>query len=115
MCYTLTGSQDPSEISGTFLDQGVLRSLRLSGLGGHACFGVQKVRAWRFRFGGMDFPDPRKDLESRSPYLGPCSTKGTFSEPPLRDLLFGSSRGSGFRGLGVQKFGSFGLSACRLN
>ena len=44
------------------------------------------------------FPDPREDLESRSPNLGLYTTKGT--EPPLRDLLFGSSRGSGlgFRG-----------------
>ena len=84
MYYTLTGSQDPSEISGTFLDQEVLRSLRLSGLGGHACFGVQKVRAWRFRFGGMDFPDPRKDVESRSPNLGPCSAEGTFFGTPIK-------------------------------
>ena len=40
-------------------------------------------------------PDPREDLESRSPNLGPYSTKNTLWEPPLRDLLFGSSRGSG--------------------
>ena len=43
-------------------------------------------------------PDPREDLESRSPNLGPYTTKGALQEPPLRDLLFGSSRGS--RGLG---------------
>ena len=41
------------------------------------------------------YPDPREDLESRSPNLGPYTTKGTLSEPPLRDLLFGSSRGLG--------------------
>ena len=41
------------------------------------------------------FPDPREDLESRSPNLGPYTTKGTLQEPPLRDLLFGSSRGFG--------------------
>ena len=40
-------------------------------------------------------PDPREDLESRSPNLGPYTTKGTLYAPPLRDLLFGSSRGSG--------------------
>ena len=40
-------------------------------------------------------PDPREDLESRSPNLGPYTAKGTLLEPPLRDLLFGSSRGSG--------------------
>ena len=40
-------------------------------------------------------PDPREDLESRSPNLGPYTAKGTLQEPPLRDLLFGSSRGSG--------------------
>ena len=45
----------------------------------------------------MKFPDSREDLESRSPNLGPHTTKGTLSEPLLRDLLFGSSRGSGFR------------------
>ena len=45
-----------------------------------------------------DFPDPlREDLQSRSPNLGPHTTKGTLYEPPLRDLLFGSSRGSGLR------------------
>ena len=38
-------------------------------------------------------PDPREDLESRSPSLGPYTTKGALSEPPLRDLLLGSSRG----------------------
>ena len=42
------------------------------------------------------YPDPREDLESRSPNLGPYTTKGTLKEPPLRDLLFGSSRGSGY-------------------
>ena len=36
---------------------------------------------------------PREDLESRSPNLGPYTTKGTLEELPLRDLLFGSSRG----------------------
>ena len=36
-------------------------------------------------------PDPREDLESRSPNLGPYTTKDTLQEPPLRDLLFGSS------------------------
>ena len=40
-------------------------------------------------------PDAREDLKSRSPNLGPYTTKGTLKEPPLRDLLFGSSRGSG--------------------
>ena len=52
-------------------------------------------------------PDPREDLESRSPNLGPYTTKGTLQEPPLRDLLFGSSRGSGdlgFSGYRVQGF-----------
>ena len=44
---------------------------------------------------GISNPDPREDLESRSPNLGPYTTKGTLQEPPLRDLLFGSSRGSG--------------------
>ena len=44
---------------------------------------------------GISFPDPREDLESRSPNLGPYTTKGTLEEPPLRDLLFGSSRGCG--------------------
>ena len=44
-------------------------------------------------------PDPREDLESRSPNLGRYTTKGTLKEPPLRDLLFGSSRGSGNFGL----------------
>ena len=39
------------------------------------------------------YPDPREDLESRSPNLGPYTTMGTLEEPPLRDLLFGSSRG----------------------
>ena len=43
----------------------------------------------------MTHPDRREDLESRSPNLGPYTTKGTLQEPPLRDLLFGSSRGSG--------------------
>ena len=38
-------------------------------------------------------PDPREDLESRSPNLGPYTTKGTVWEPPLRDLLFGSFPG----------------------
>ena len=40
----------------------------------------------------VPYPDPREDLESRSPNLGPYTTKGTLEEPPLRDLLFGSSR-----------------------
>ena len=39
---------------------------------------------------GVTYPDPREDLESRSPNLGPCTTKGTLlKEPALRDLLFG--------------------------
>ena len=42
------------------------------------------------------FPNPREDLKSRSPNLGPYTTKGTLREPPLRDLLSRSSRGSGF-------------------
>ena len=40
-------------------------------------------------------PDPREDLESRTPILGPFTTKGYFIGTPLRDLLSGSSRGSG--------------------
>ena len=40
-------------------------------------------------------PDPREDLESRSPNLGPYTTTGTLQEPPFRDLLFRSSRGFG--------------------
>ena len=28
------------------------------------------------------YPDPREDLESRSPNLGPYTTKGTLEEPP---------------------------------
>ena len=39
--------------------------------------------------------DPRKNLEIRSPNLGPYTTKGTLWETPFRDVLFGSSRGSG--------------------
>ena len=57
-----------------------------------------------FRF--WCFPDPREDLKSRSPNLGPYTTKGTLKEPPLRDLLFGSSRGSG---LGIRRFCVRGL------
>ena len=34
----------------------------------------------------------QEDLERSSPNLGPYTTKGTLKEPPLRDLLFGSSR-----------------------
>ena len=32
------------------------------------------------------FPDPREDLESGSPNLGPYTTKGAVHEPPLGDL-----------------------------
>ena len=39
--------------------------------------------------------DPREDLKSRSPEFGTLATKGHFIGTPLRDLLFGSSRGSG--------------------
>ena len=35
-------------------------------------------------------PDPREDLESRSPNLGPYTTKGKLIVTPLKDLLFGS-------------------------
>ena len=42
-------------------------------------------------------PDPREDLKSRSPNLGTLATKGHFIGTPLRDLLFGCSRGSGMR------------------
>ena len=46
-------------------------------------------------------PDPREDPKSRSPKLGPYTTKGYFIGTPFWDLLFGSSRGSGCRlGLG---------------
>ena len=50
-----------------------------------------------------NYPDPREDLESRSPNLGPYTTEGTLQEPPLRDLLFGSSRvlGKGYWSLWV--------------
>ena len=43
------------------------------------------------------YSDFREHLESRSPNLGPYTTKGYFigTPPPLRDLLVGSSRGSG--------------------
>ena len=44
---------------------------------------------------GIHYPDPREDLESSSPNLRPYTTKGTLKEPPIRDLIFGSSRGSG--------------------
>ena len=50
--------------------------------------------SWGFRVWGL------LDLESRSPNLGPDTTKGTLEEPPLRDLLFRSSRGSGIRSFG---------------
>ena len=33
-------------------------------------------------------------LRHGNPNLGPDTTKGSFLEPPLRDLLFGSSLGS---------------------
>ena len=42
-------------------------------------------------------PDRRKDLESRTPNLGRYTTKGSLSESPLRDLLFGSLRGSAIK------------------
>ena len=62
------------------------------------------------------YPDPRKDLESRSPNLGPCTTKGTLEEPPLRDLLFGSSRGSGYRGVAsVSKLKRLVIALQRMN
>ena len=54
------------------------------------------------------YPDPREDLESRSPNLGPYTTKGTLKEHPLRDLLFGSSRGSGYRAL-IIRIGFWGI------
>ena len=37
----------------------------------------------------------REDLESRPPNSGPYATEGYSIGTPLRDLLFGSSRGSG--------------------
>ena len=45
------------------------------------------------------YPDPREDLESSSPNLGPYTTKGTLQEPPSRDLLFFDPCG----GLGGEK------------
>ena len=33
-------------------------------------------------------PDPREDLESRSPNLGPYTTKGTLQEPPIKGSTF---------------------------
>ena len=58
-------------------------------------------------------PDPREDLESSSPNLGlgfrvwridpliwgPILLRVLYRNPALRDLLFGSSRGSGYRSL----------------
>ena len=51
------------------------------------------LMVWLMILGGLAVWEA--DLESRSPNLGPYITKGTVSEPPLRDLLFGSSRGFG--------------------
>ena len=39
--------------------------------------------------------DPREDLASRAPNSGPILLRALYRKPPLRDLLFGSSRGSG--------------------
>ena len=56
-------------------------------------------------------PDPRKDLKSRSPKLGPYATEGYLEGTPLRDLLFGDSRGSG---IGFQIKGSTFQAAGRI-
>ena len=34
------------------------------------------------QFGAQVDPDPREDLESRSPNLGPYTTKGLYRNPP---------------------------------
>ena len=87
--------------SGTFRnpDASYWKSFRHlnSALGLH-CFRFYWLPGSGFRI-FTKHPDPREDLESRSPDLGPCTTKGTLQEPPLRDLLFGSSQGSGQRKL----------------
>ena len=44
------------------------------------------------------YPDTRKDLKSRFPQFGTLATIGYLIGTPLRDLLFGSSRGSGYTG-----------------
>ena len=54
--------------------------------------------------------NPREDLESRSPNLGPFATKGTLKEPPLRDLLFGF-----FPGVWVVGFSHARLGLEKLN
>ena len=33
-------------------------------------------------------PDPREDVESRSPNLGAYTTKGTLQEPPIKGSTF---------------------------
>ena len=55
---------------------------------------------------------PGKDLESRTPHLGPYTTKGSLYEPSLRDLLSRSSRGSG---LTVPSLGQKAPPAARLS
>ena len=49
-------------------------------------------------------PDHRKDPKSRSPNLGPYTTKGYFKRTPFGDLFFRSFRWSG---LGVGGPGCF--------
>ena len=74
----------------------------------------------RHRFRCLN-PDPREDLESRSPNLGPLVLKGTLSEPPVRDLLFASSRESGKKAISSRRLavggrhsrGSRSVSRCR--
>ena len=50
---------------------------------------------WTLRENYYTNPDPREDLKSRSPKFGILATQGYFIGTILRDLLFGSSRGSG--------------------
>ena len=43
----------------------------------------------------VSYPDPREDLKSRSPNLGPYTTKGYFIGTLLRDLLLDPPGGLG--------------------
>ena len=44
---------------------------------------------------GILYPDPREDLKSRSPNLGPYTIIGYFIGTPLRDLLLDPPGGLG--------------------
>ena len=75
---------------------------------------VVALRLKQHRKPGKSFPDPPGGSEKVDPLIGTLTTKGYFMGTPLRDLLFGFSRGSALQSRFQMVLGALRVIALRL-